>query len=149
MTFRGGDEGVDVIHAVVDRGIDVLLGAAGQPAYLGLQPQGADLADGLLLALGGAGEARLNDVHAEIVQQLRYPDLVVHGKGDAGGLLPIPQGGIQYLHPIGGGGVQGQAVEVTGEYTVRLMPATGAGVLTARRSKFGHDNQLSHPRLQR
>lgn len=45
----------------------------------------------------GIGVARLDEVHAQLIERLDDLDFVVDGEGDVGALRPVAQGGIEYL----------------------------------------------------
>ena len=60
-----------------------------------------DQLDGLEVAGRGAGEARLDDVDAELFELLRDLELLLGGEGDAGGLLAVAQGGIEDVDLFG------------------------------------------------
>ena len=75
------EEDVDALHAAVDRSVDVELLGPREAADLGLEACLGDPPDALLLALGGDREAGLDDVDPELVQRLRYLELLLAGSG--------------------------------------------------------------------
>jgi hypothetical protein len=60
-----------------------------------------DLAHGAEVALGGDGEARLDDVHAHLVEEAGDLELLLVGHGGAGRLLAVAQGGVEDDHAVG------------------------------------------------
>jgi hypothetical protein len=56
---------------------------------------GGDLPHAAVVALGGRGEPRLDDVHAERVELPGESELLLGGETVAGGLLAVAQGGVE------------------------------------------------------
>ncbi len=99
MQIARGEEDVDA------GAVGKLQGAGGHLDVFGLgagQRGDARLADGLRdggdgreVALGGHGEAGLDDVHAQIFQGMGHGELFLRGHAAAGRLLAVAQGGVE------------------------------------------------------
>ena len=64
----------------------------------GVETQVDDLLDGRLLVAAHRGDADLDLVHADLVEQLGDADLLVVGEDDAGRLLAVAQRGVVDAH---------------------------------------------------
>jgi hypothetical protein len=77
------------------REIDVPVVAPRQGRDHGPAHFGGDLPHAAVVALGGRGEPRLDDVHAERVELPGESELLLGGETVAGGLLAVAQGGVE------------------------------------------------------
>ena len=59
-----------------------------------------DLGHGAEIALGGDGKARLDDIHAHLVEQPRDLELFLVAHGGAGALLAVAQRGVENHNPV-------------------------------------------------
>ena len=100
MDLRCREEYVDAVDVAFEGRIDVVLGGPAESAYLCLQASSRDPLHRIGLALGIDGEPCFDDVHSELVQCLRYLQLVLAGKGDIRRLLPVPQRRVEDLDPF-------------------------------------------------
>ena len=100
----GGDEGVDTAPLCRPDGLgaalDVRLPGAGQAADRALGDDLGDPPDGLEVAVGGDGKARLDDVDPHVLEDLGQFQLLVQGHGGAGRLLAIAHGGVEDDDPV-------------------------------------------------
>jgi hypothetical protein len=87
---------VDHVDAGVEGGVDVLSYDPGKAADVGGQPFGRHHPHRLEVAPGGYWKTGLDDVDTELVELPGDGDLLLRGQGDAGGLLTIPEGGVEY-----------------------------------------------------
>ena len=85
----------------VPGGVDIGLDGAGEGADGGAADLARDHLDSLEVAGRGAGEARLDDVDAELFELPGDLELLLGGEGDAGGLLAVSQGGIEDVDLFG------------------------------------------------
>ena len=120
---RGADEGVDaaplgMAHRFA-RPVDVLRIAARQAAHDRVLHQLRNLRDGLEIAVRRGREARLDDVDAHRIQQLRDLELLVMGHGGAGRLLAVAQRGVEDQYAV-------------------FFGSRGGGVCSFGMRKFGH-----------
>ncbi len=76
-------------------GLDVFAFAAGEGGDAGAAHLAGDLADGVGVALGGDGEAGLEDVDAEGRKLMGHAQLFVVVHGAAGGLFAVAEGGVE------------------------------------------------------
>ncbi len=105
MNGRGRDERVDasalgVLHRVagaVDVGDDGAREAGDRRVLDAL----GDGGDGLEVAVGGDGEARLDDVDAHAVETVGDLELLLEGHGRAGALLAVAQRGVENDDAVG------------------------------------------------
>jgi hypothetical protein len=86
---------VDHVDLGVEGGVDVLSHDPGEAADLGREPLGRHHPHRLKIPPGGYGKPGLDDVDAELVELPGDDDLLLRGQGDAGGLLTIPEGGVE------------------------------------------------------
>ena len=105
---RGGAEGVDagavgVLHGFAGA-VDVPRHAAGEAGDDGVRELFADGLDGLEVALGGDGEAGLDDVDAEGGELPGDLDLLPHVERGAGRLLAVAERGVEDADGRGGFG---------------------------------------------
>ena len=75
--------------------LDVFGLGAGQGGDARLAHGLGDGGDGREVALGGHGEAGLDDVHAQILKGVGHGELFLRGHAAAGGLLAVAQGGVE------------------------------------------------------
>ncbi len=99
MDGAGGDEGVDPLFwrggDGVTGGFDILFQGPGQGADgRGLDPL-SDAVDGVEIPGARRGEARLDDVHAQLLELAGDLDLLFGVHGGAGALLPVTEGGVE------------------------------------------------------
>jgi hypothetical protein len=104
---RGADEGVDAGRAGVrtasqQRSMSLKLARA-RPQTEGVAGGAGDLAHGAEVALGGDREARLDDVHAHLVEEAGDLELLLVGHGGAGRLLAVAERGVEDADAVGGG----------------------------------------------
>ena len=77
------------------------LDGPGEPRHGGARHAPGDLRHGLEVALGGDGEAGLDDVDAHLVEQAGDLDLVLEGHGGAGALLAVAQRRVEDQDAVG------------------------------------------------
>ena len=75
--------------------LDVFFFGAGQGGDARLADGLGDGGDGREVALGGHGEAGLDDVHAQIFKSVGHGELFLRGHAAAGGLLAVAQSGVE------------------------------------------------------
>ena len=75
--------------------VDVLRPGARQAAHHGVLGALGDLVDGEEVAFRGDREAGLDDVDAQLVEELGDLELLLVGHGGAGRLLAVAQGGVE------------------------------------------------------
>ena len=98
MEVRGSDEDADHVHAAVNSSINILLDRSGESRDLGLKPQVADLFHRVHLCGRDHRKARLNDLHADLVQPESDIQLLIGPKDHSRHLLPIAQSYIADLY---------------------------------------------------
>jgi hypothetical protein len=86
---------MDHIDAGVQGGVDILSYDPGKAADLGIQPFGRHHPDRLEVSPGRYRKTCLDDVDPELVELPGDGDLLLRGQGDAGGLFPVPEGGVE------------------------------------------------------
>jgi hypothetical protein len=105
---RGGDEGVDARDAGVfyrlGAAVDVLGGGARQAGDGGVFHPAGDFRHGFEIALRGDGEAGLDDIDAQSVQNVGDFQFFFKTHRGAGALLAIAQGGVEDIDAVGSGG---------------------------------------------
>ena len=96
---RGGDEGMDAAALGVAHGFgaaaDVFFIGARQASDGGAFTNAGDGFDGFEIANRGGGEARFDDVDADLVQEAAQLDFIVQGHGCAGRLFAVAHGGVE------------------------------------------------------
>ena len=80
--------------------IYIFLARAGQSCYAAMLDFGRHGAYGFQVAGRGDGEARFDDVHAELFDLVRKPQLLFAVHGEAGRLFAVPQRGIEDVDPV-------------------------------------------------
>ena len=100
VQFGGGYEGMDAaaLGRLQSFGAALYIAGRGAGQTRDHRPDNGrgDPADALEVVGRGSGEARFHDVDAERGQGGGHADLLVGGHGEAGGLLAVPQGGVEY-----------------------------------------------------
>jgi len=86
---------MDHVDLGVEGGVDVLSHDPGKAAYLGRETLRRNPPHRLEIAPGRYWKASLDDVDAELVELPGDDDLLLRGQRDAGGLLTIPEGGVE------------------------------------------------------
>ena len=104
VDFAGGQKHVDAgvpgsLHRVPG-GVDVALGTAGQRGHGAVGHGPGNGLDALVVHGGGNGEARLDDVHAQLFQLLCHFDLLREIHAAARGLLAVSQGSVKNLDAL-------------------------------------------------
>ncbi len=143
---RGADEGVDtrlrrVFHRV-PAAVDVAVLRAREAADHRLFRAPRDFAHRAEIAFGGDRKAGLDDVDAHVVEQLGDLELFVMGHGGAGGLLAVPQSGVEDDDTVLAGlrrhAVLGRGVRFIGHVRnsfALLLGAFGAEQASSERSR--------------
>ena len=90
-----GEEGFEVAVLV---GGDALAAGGAERHDVGVRKaEPHDALEKLHFGGVGIGVARLDEVHAQLIERLDDLDFVVDGERDVGTLRPVAQGGIEYL----------------------------------------------------
>ncbi len=98
------DEGVDPAAAGrrdgPGRAVDVPRGAAGQGGHDRALERLRDPPDRLRVGLRRDGEAGLDDVHPQRLEQAGHLDFLVDPEGEPGRLFAVPEGGVEHDQSI-------------------------------------------------
>ena len=110
--------------------VDVLGGGARQAGDGGVFHPAGDFRHGFEIALRGDGEAGLDDIDAQGVQNVGDFQLFLKTHRGAGALLAIAQCGVEDIHAIGSGGV------------LRFGHGFNPGIFFAPEQVYGAGNRL-------
>ena len=99
VDVAGGDEHMDAglfgLFQGVPGGIDVLFAAAGEAGHGAFGDRPGDGLHALEVLRGDDGEARLDDVHPQLLQLAGHLHLLGEVHAASRGLLAVPQGGVK------------------------------------------------------
>ena len=98
-----------------------------------------DALDGLEVARRGGGEAGLDDVHAQLLEGPRHPELLPEVHGEAGALLAVAKGRVEHDDAIGGTAGTAAGVFVLTRHGGSRAPVRG------RRSDSRHRDRPLRP----